>query len=61
MRQKLIKSIFAMFNDYHGNETTPNWLQLMTEKCADDELIARMQNWRRNYPELWQRHGIYVM
>ena len=61
MRQRLIDSLCAMFNEYHGNETTPNWLLCLHDMSSDEMLIARMANWQANYPELWQRHGIYVM
>lgn len=61
MRQRLIDSICAMFNDYHGNAVSPDWLLELMHTSTDDELIARLNNWRRNYPEQFQRHGIHVM
>lgn len=61
MRQRLIDSICAMFNDYHGNAVSPDWLLELMHTSTDDVLIARLNNWRRNYPEQFQRHGIYVM
>lgn len=61
MRQRLIDSICAMFNEYHGNAVSPDWLLELQHNSTDEELIVRLSNWRANYPELWQRHGIYVM
>lgn len=61
MRQRLIDSICAMFNEYHGNAVSPDWLLELMHTSTDDVLIARLNNWRANYPEQWQRHGIYVM
>jgi hypothetical protein len=61
MNNRVINSICAMFNDYHGNETTPSWvMELLTQSSLEDNL-QRLNNWRANYPNQWQRYGIYVM
>lgn len=61
MRQKLIHSLTQMFNEFHGNKETPNWLMEMYHQSNDNHLIQMMNNWRINYPEQYQKHGIYVM
>ena len=61
MNTRVIDSICAMFNDYHGNETTPSWVMELLTQSLPEENIQRLNNWRRNYPEQWQRYGIYVM
>lgn len=61
MRKRLIDSLCAMFNDVHGNQITPAWLLELHNDSSDDVLLARMQNWRANYPQQYHQHGIYVM
>lgn len=58
-RQRLIASLIAMFEAEHGS--TPQWMIDLHHRSTDEELIARQNNWRQNYPHHHQRHGLYVM
>lgn len=60
-RDRIIASLIAMFNAEHGNVTTPTWLVELHHRSDDATLLARMDNWRQNYPQHFQRHGLYVM
>lgn len=59
-RTRIINSLCAMFNMAHNNSTTPDWLIELHNSSTDDVLIARMENWRNNYPKEFVQHGIYV-
>ena len=58
-RSRLIASLIAMFEAEHGS--TPQWMIDLHHPSTDEELIARQQTWRQNYPHHHQRHGLYVM
>lgn len=60
-RTRVIASLLSMFNAEHGNATTPTWLVELHHRSDDDVLLQRLNNWRQNYPQHFQRHGIYVM
>jgi hypothetical protein len=62
-RSKVIASLCAMFNDYHGNDVTPDWVLDLHHQTNDGDLVARLGNWRRNHPNEFARHGysLYVM
>ncbi|UNH61133.1 hypothetical protein SSZBM1_16 [Synechococcus phage S-SZBM1] len=58
-RSRVISSLLQMFQAEHG--TIPTWLVQLHHSATDDLLIARLANWRANYPAHYQQHGIYVM
>ena len=58
-RQRVIASLLAMFKAEHGS--TPQWLIDLHHRSSDDLLVARLTNWRANYPAHYSRHGLYVM
>jgi hypothetical protein len=60
-RSRIIASLCSMFNAYHGNDTTPAWVLELHHASTDGMLVARLQNWRENYPEQYAQHGLYVM
>lgn len=60
-RQRVIASLVAMFNAEHDNTEAPAWLLELHHRSTDAELIARLSNWRANYPAHYQQHGLYVM
>ena len=60
-RSRIIASLCAMFDAEHGNDQTPAWLLELHHRSTDAELLARLENWRVNYPHHHQRHGLYVM
>jgi hypothetical protein len=60
-RARIIASLCAMFDAYHGNSETPTWMLELQHRADDQTLLARLANWRQNYPEQWAQHGIYVM
>lgn len=60
-RQRVIASLVAMFNAEHGNTEAPAWLLELHHRSTDDLLVARLANWRTNYPAHYARHGVYVM
>ena len=60
-RQRIIASLCAMFNSVHGNAQAPTWLLTLHHGSSDEVLVARLANWRANYPAEYQQHGIYVM
>ena len=60
-RNRIISALCAMFNEVHGNTSTPTWLLELHHRSDDDVLAQRMANWRNSYPEQWNRYGLYVM
>ena len=60
-RQNVIASLVAMFNAEHNNTEAPTWLLELHHRSTDAELVARLTNWRTNYPQHYSRHGLYVM
>lgn len=60
-RHRVIASLCAMFDAYHGNDTTPQWLLDLHNSSDDATLLARLANWHHNCPEQWQQHGLYVL
>ena len=60
-RSRIIASLVAMFNAEHGTSTAPAWLLELHHRSDDATLLARLSNWRQNYPAHYQRHGLYVM
>jgi hypothetical protein len=58
-RTRAIASLLAMFKAEHGS--TPQWLIELHHRADDQTLIARLANWRTNYPALYAAHGLYVM
>jgi len=58
-RQRVIVSLLAMFEAEHGS--TPQWLLNLHHSSDDQTLIARLSNWRANYPQHFAQHGLYVM
>jgi hypothetical protein len=58
-RARVIASLLAMFKAEHGS--TPQWLLELHHRSDDETLVARLANWRTNYPAHYQRHGLYVM
>ena len=58
-RNRVIASLLAMFEAEHGS--IPQWLVELHHRADDDTLIARLANWRANYPALYAAHGTYVM
>lgn len=61
LRTRLIASVQAMFNEFHGNSASPDWLVDMYARLTDTELAQALNNWRRHHPELYARHGVYVL
>jgi hypothetical protein len=60
-RACVITSLCNMFNDYHQNEITPDWLLELHYHSTDEELSGRMSNWRKNHQNQFTRFGIYIM
>jgi hypothetical protein len=58
-RQRAIASLLAMFKAEHGS--TRQWLLNLHHSADDQTLIARLSNWRANYPQHYAQHGLYVM
>ena len=58
-RARIIASLLAMFEAEHGS--IPAWLVQLHHTASDDLLVARLANWRTNYPTHYQQHGLYVM
>ena len=58
-RQRIIASLCSMFEAEHGS--VPQWLLDLHHRSDDETLVARLANWRQNYPTHYQRHGLYVM
>ena len=58
-RTRIIASLLAMFKAEHGS--IPTWLVQLHHTASDETLIARLSNWRQNYPAHYQQHGVYVM
>jgi len=60
LHTRLTNSITAMFNQRHACDVAPSWLVTMCAQRSAPELVAMMNNWRHNHPELYARHGIFV-
>jgi|OM-RGC.v1.032950257 hypothetical protein len=60
-RERIIDILCNMFNDYHNNTKTPAWLIDLHNESDNATLIARLENWRRNYPQQYARHATYVL
>ena len=58
-RNRIITSLLLMFKAEHG--AIPTWLVQLHHTASDETLIARLSNWRQNYPAHYQQHGVYVM
>ena len=58
-RARTITSLLLMFQAEHGS--IPTWLVQLHHTASDEVLIARLANWRQNYPAHYQQHGVYVM
>jgi len=58
-RSRIIASLLTMFTAEHG--TCPQWLVDLHHRSDDETLVARLANWRQNYPNHYQQYGIYVM
>lgn len=58
-RSRVISSLLMMFTAEHG--TCPDWLVKLQNDADDATLIARLANWRINYPHHYQQYGVYVM
>jgi hypothetical protein len=58
-RNRIITSLLLMFQAEHGS--IPTWLVQLHHTADDATLIARLANWRQNYPAHYQQHGVYVM
>ena len=61
MRKRLISSLCSIFCEVNDLEVTPDWCINLYRNMSEDSLIETMQNWRRNYPDVWNRKGVYVM
>jgi hypothetical protein len=61
LRQRLIDSMCSMSDEFHGNATTPDWLLKLHGSASTATLIERMSNWRHHHPELFAKHGVYVL
>lgn len=59
-RSKIINSLCAMFNDVHENQVALDWLIKLHNESDNQTLISRINNWRHNYPEQYNKHGIFV-
>lgn len=60
-RTRTIASLLAMFNAEHELSESPAWLIELHNSSDDATLLARLSNWRANYPQHFAAHGIYVM
>ena len=60
-RQRAIAALCSMFNAEHGNSETPTWLLELHHRSTDADLLARLENWKANYPQHFARFGFYVM
>jgi ferric-dicitrate binding protein FerR (iron transport regulator) len=60
-RQRVISSLVAMFNAEHNNSEAPAWLLTLHHTSDDATLLARLANWKQNYPQHFASHGLYVM
>lgn len=60
-RTRTIASLLAMFNAEHQLSESPSWLLELHSNSDDATLLARLTNWRTNYPQHFAAHGIYVM
>jgi len=58
-RSRAIASLLAMFQAEHGS--IPQWLIELHHRADDQTLLARLANWRINYPAHYAAHGLYVM
>ena len=59
-RSKIINSLCAMFNDVHENQVAPDWVVQQYQELTNETLLCIMNNWRHNYPEQYNKHGIFV-
>ena len=60
-RNRVILSLVLMFCDEHELDSAPAWLLELHTTSDNNTLLARLANWRLNYPQHFANHGLYVM
>jgi len=62
LRSRLLHSIYAMLGKQNGHAPESyEWVWKRWGNASITELAQMQAGWQRNQPELYARHGIYVM